>query len=346
MRCWVAVLLFPFYAVAAERPGDFAYGMPIQTEGNDALVQVELPQPVYETVVRADLGDVRVFNGAGEPVPHAFRPRVTARKERAAPMKLTLFPIHAEAGTRVDGVDLRIDRIGDRTVLNLRTPDGKRPAGATLVGYVADASAIEKPLGAIVLDLPPSPASVVAKVSIEASDDLRQWRALAYEAPVVRLESGGQRLEQLRIEFAPRRAKYLRISWALQARPLDLRGLAVEPADGIVEPEREWKQGSSAAKGKPGDYEFDLDGQFPVDRLRIALPQQNTVASVELSSRAKLADPWRRVATSTVYRLNREGEEVKSPDIAVPPSADRYWLLHIDQRGGGIGIEAPALHVG
>ena len=30
---------------------------------------------VYRGVVRADVSDLRVFNGAGEVVPHAFRPR-------------------------------------------------------------------------------------------------------------------------------------------------------------------------------------------------------------------------------------------------------------------------------
>ena len=37
---------------------------------------------MYDGVVRADLGDVRVFNAAGEVVPHALRPRLTETTEK------------------------------------------------------------------------------------------------------------------------------------------------------------------------------------------------------------------------------------------------------------------------
>lgn len=97
-------------------------------------------------------------------------------------------------------------------------------------------------------------------------------------------------------------------------------------------------------KGAPGEHQFDLGGQLPTDRLRVALPQPNTVASIALRSRAKPADPWRRVRTTVVYRLNRDGDEVKSAEVAVATNTDRYWL-RVDQRGGGIGLEAPRLYV-
>jgi len=61
------------------------------------------------------------------------------------------------------------------------------------------------------------------------------------------------------------------------------------------------------------------------------------VASLDVLSRSKPADPWRRVTAATVYRLLRDGDELTSADIAVASAADRYWLVKIDQRGGGIG---------
>ncbi|MGH9861462.1 MAG: DUF3999 family protein, partial [Candidatus Acidiferrales bacterium] len=60
-------------ALAAERPEDFAYGIPIQAGARSALYQVEIPLAVYRGVTRSDLGDVRVFSGAGETVPHALK---------------------------------------------------------------------------------------------------------------------------------------------------------------------------------------------------------------------------------------------------------------------------------
>ena len=87
-------------AYAAERPSDFAYGVPLEADGKEALYEVVLPASAYRGVVRADLADVRVFNGAGEVVPHAWRPRRTAGTEAAKPVALTLPPPGPTVATR------------------------------------------------------------------------------------------------------------------------------------------------------------------------------------------------------------------------------------------------------
>lgn len=76
------------------------------------------------------------------------------------------------------------------------------------------------------------------------------------------------------------------------------------------------------------------------------MPQSNAVASLDVLSRSKPADSWRRVTAATVYRLVREGDELTSADIEVASTADRYWLVKIDQRGGGIGGRPPGLSAG
>ena len=70
-------------AAAAQSPHDFAFGIPLATEGDDAFYRVELPAAVYTGAVRSDLGDMRVFNGDGAVVPFAFVPRAAAVRERA-----------------------------------------------------------------------------------------------------------------------------------------------------------------------------------------------------------------------------------------------------------------------
>jgi hypothetical protein len=332
---------------AAERPQDFAYGIPLALDGREAFYQVEVPRAVYEGVVRADLGDLRVFNAAGEVVPHALRSRVTSGKASPAPAKAALFPLRTDAPAGIEGLDLRVEQAAGRTVVNLRTRDGKPAGGTTLVGYLADASVVDAPLCAAVLELPASAGDVTARVRLEASDDLQRWTTLAPGASVLRLAAGGERLEQLRIEFPARKAKYLRLTWPGRPAPLELAGLAVEPGETVVEVPRQWHELPAVPlKDKPGEFEFDLGAQLPVDRLRIALPQTNTVAVIEALARAKPADPWRPVTRATVYRLNREGEELKSPDVTIGATADRYWLVKVDPRGGGIGGGQPLLGAG
>jgi len=338
MRLVIATILLLPALAAAEQPGDFAYGIPLRTSGQSAFHQLEVPRAVYEGVAGADLADVRVFNGAGEVVPHAFRPRVTTTRQAPPPVALALFPIHTDAPAGVGGVELRLETRGDRTAIDLRTPEGKPARGTKLVGYLADARALDTPIRAVALRLPARADQIVAKLTIEASDDLRRWDTLASGAPLVRLSSGGARLEQLRIEVSARKAKYLRVSWPGRSTAVELAGLDVEPGEATVDAPRQWNHVTGVTvKDRPGEHELDLGGQFPVDRLRVALPQPNTVASLEILARARAADPWHRVTAATAYRLTREGEELTSADIEVGPTTDRYWLVKVDQRGGGIG---------
>lgn len=342
---FAAILLVPALA-AAEQPRDFASGIPLET-GGGALVQVELPAAVYEGVVRADLGDLRIFNGAGEVVPHALRPRVTVTTRKSEPIPVPLFPIRTDAPSGVEGVQLRLDTRSGRTVIDLRAREGKAGSGATLVGYLADTRALDKPIRALRLELPAGADQLVARVTIEASDDLRQWATLASGAPLLKLSAGGQRLEQLGIEVPARTSKYLRISWPRAGPAVELSGLAVEPGEATAEVPRQWREvAATPAKDARGDHEFDLGGQFPVDRLRVGVPQPNTVAPVEILSRAKSADPWRRVTAATVYRLTRDGADVTGAELAIGVNTDRYWLVKPDPRGGGIGAGPLVLGAG
>lgn len=335
MSSLIPLLLLPALA-AAEQPQEFAYGIPLAVDGRQAFYQVQVPRAVYEGVLRADLGDLRIFNADGEVVPHAMRPQV-ATKTAPPPLRVALFPIRTDTPAGIDGLDLRIEKSGDRTVVNL-SRDGQPATGTKLVGYIADASGLQAPVRALTLELPASSDNVVSRLTVAASDDLRQWSVLAANASIVRLEASGERLEQLRIEFSAREARYLRLTSSGRGPIPELAGLAVESGESVVDAPREWKEASGVAvKGAPGELEVDLGGQFPVDRLRLKLPQVNTVVALELLARAQPADPWRRVTSATVYRLNREGEEVRSSDIAIGVTSDRYWLVKIDPRGGGIG---------
>ena len=69
-----------------------------------------LPPSVYRGITRGDLSDVRMFNGAGEIVPHAWRPRHTATADAPAPVMLTLFPLKAPAGASLESMSIKIRR--------------------------------------------------------------------------------------------------------------------------------------------------------------------------------------------------------------------------------------------
>jgi hypothetical protein len=335
---------------AAERPADFAYGMPLGVSGDEALYEVTLPPAVYRGVVRADVSDLRVFNGAGEVVPHAFRPRKTGRVEAGESQTLTLFPLKAPADASIDGLSISVRRgPGGTSSVNVTSTGAKATGEPRIVGFLIDLSAFDRALRALEFDWG-SGGSFAGKLRIEASEDLAAWRPLVSGAPLVNLEFGGQRLQQKRIELPMQKAKYRRLSWV--ASPAERTALPVletargELAGRTTEAPREWGRIGEGKSAQAGEYVFDLAGRFPVDRVRFELPQPNTIVQVEILTREQADQPWRPVTRGVIYRLRQGGGEVTSPDASVSANADRHWLLRVDQRGGGLGSGAPVMHAG
>lgn len=346
MRLLYACLLACTTAAAAEpRPEQFAYAVPVQIDAAQALQRLEIPQSAYEGAARLDIGDLRVFNGAGEPVPYAFMPRSAPGTAAAALRPLKYFPLQGARGTTAGALEIHAQRSADGTVVRVIANDGPRKSARTLVGYLVDASALKQPLATIELDWR-SAGDLVGSLRVEGSDDLARWTTLAAAAPLVSLQFDGERLEQKSVELPSVRYKYLRLSWPAEQAPIELITLRGRPRDVQIEPERRWKAVVGSAGEKPGEYLFDLGGRLPVDRLRIGLPQPNTLASVQVFARNRDDQPWQVISTGVLYRLQRDGREIANPDLAVAGSGWRFWLLRVDQKGGGIGQGEPTLQAG
>jgi hypothetical protein len=332
---------------AAERLADFAWSVPIELDAREGLHQLELDARVHQGISRRDLGDIRIFNAAGESVPYAFAPAPHFPAASQGSIALPFFPVHAERGAAMEGVELKIRTRADGTVLGLSAEPPRSGSVKGVVGYLVDASATRQPLAALRLQWTPIPGGTHSRVRLEASDDLAQWHVLADAVPLIDLELGSHRLQRDAITFAPRMLKYLRLSWLDGQEPLRLSGVTADAAITAAEPRRLWREvRGTAAQGTPNLYDYDLGGLFPLDRLRLALPEPNTVARVQILARERAADPWRPVSETIVYRLTRAGVESTSPDIAVPVNAERYWRLQVDARGGGLGAGVPVLTVG
>jgi len=332
-------------AACAESPSSFAYGIPIRADGGESLYRLELPRAVYQGVVRPDLGDVRVFNGAGEVVPHAFLPRAVVETQKRAPVALRFFPLYGDDPGQVDGLSLRVERNASGTIVQL-DERARTQASKKLLAYLVDATGLDDPLRALQVDVTGG-GSYAASVRVEASDDLSAWRTLAAGAPLVSLQHDGARLEQSRVELASTKARYLRIGWAAMPPGTSLGALRAELGDARVDASRRWEAVTGrAVPDKAGDYAFDTQGAFPADRVRFELPQVNTVVQIQLFSRARIDRDWRAVTRATVYRLRRDGVEITSPDLQIGEDPERYWLLRVDQKGGGLGAGDPKLVLG
>jgi len=311
-----------------------------------AYYAVTLSEDVYAHAHEASLADLRVLNGDGEPVPFTID-----ISRDPAPQTRTLQDVHWFA-TPVDdaqkpgaaGVVLGADGVLRAT--------GAQPAQASVRAWLVDLSQLPDrktaTVTALVVALPA--AEFQSGVTVQASDDLQHWSPVA-QATLFRLSNQGSTLVQDRIEFTGLRAKYLRLTWqgkppAPDAVRAELAaGAPIGPADSAIQ----WRTGLTPVQTPAaGDYQFDTSGVFPVERVKVRLPQANTVAQATLYARADAQAQWRPVTSARLFRLSGaggQGEQENAP-ITVPATGERYWRLQVDTRSGGLGAGAPQLAIG
>ena len=338
------------FAALAEpplHPEDFAYGLALTVDGQEALYQTILPLDVYRVTTRTDLGDLRVFNSQGEIVPHAIRRAVESGSSKLALAPLPFFPIYGTADRKLDGLQLHVQKDGNGTIVDLKS-DAQFDSAPRVVAYLLDISAIKDPIQSLDLDWKEGSAGFSTRVSVAAGDDLAHWSTIVADATLARLEFQGEKLLQRAIELpAAVRVKYLRLAWSAGQTPFELSGVKAKLADAITDSPRAWIAApAGAVPGKPGEYGFDLGAHIPVDRVRVALPQVNTLAQAHLFSRSAIDGPWQSVADATLYRLISGGREIHSADLLTATRSDRYWLLRVEEKGGGLGQGAPVMHAG
>ncbi|TXD55790.1 DUF3999 domain-containing protein [Ralstonia sp. TCR112] len=303
---------------------------------------VTLSEDVYAHAHEANLADLRILNGDGEPVPFTVDiPR------DPAPQARTLHDVHWFA-TPIDdaqtpgaaGVVLGTDGVLRAT--------GVQPSQASVRAWVVDLSQLRDTVTALVVALPA--AEFQSGVSVQASDDLQHWSPVA-QATLFRLSNQGSTLVQDRIEFTGLRAKYLRLTW--QGKPPAPDAVRAEVAAGapvaLADSAIQWRSGLTPVQTPTaGDYQFDTGGVFPVERVKIHLPQANTVAQATLYARADAQATWRPVTSARLFRLagaDGKGEQ-ENAAITVPATGERYWRLQVDTRSGGLGAGAPQLAIG
>ncbi len=323
----------------APKPGDFARGVRLKTEGAAPIYRLALPDALYRVATRDDLGDVRVFNGAGAPVSHVLiRPRVA--ETAAERVDLPFFPIHDRETGAAEQV-VRFQLAPDGAVIRI----GQEPAEREerIIGCLVDAGRLRRSPEALILDWS-SPESGAVSAAVEGSHDLSRWQPLAPKVVLARLRYGQYALEQRTIPLPERRFNYLRVRWLDE--PLDVTKIAVRLSPVRQEAARRTLPltgRKTEAENGPA-FLYDAGGRFPVDRAAVAMTGSNRLLEGVLSSRPENGEDWRVRLRGLFYRLTL-GESILESDPADLPSivTDRHWRLEPASGQSGAGAAPPDL---
>lgn len=372
-RIYAAVAALVFLAAAAGAsigPGDFAHGRAIALRGAGPLQTLLLDLPVYRGTVEPRLADLRVFNAAGESVPHAIRALAQPRPAESDVVKVPLFrlpriapgeplsqgmnlaaggarPYRIDAEVSADGAILRLESggaVGERTADDDVTP-GTAPPPAPPAAYLVDLSQLRRPVVGLDLVLGQAPVEFVVPLRIEGSDDLVRFRTLGTRAALTRLEQSGHRIESSRVDFSAARYRYLKVSWSGAKLPVEIEAVRARLAPESEPPPRDAARiPGRAVEEEGGTFLFDLGGEVPVDQVQVDLPDANTLVEAELFSGPGDTGPWARHYTGLLYELEHSGL-VRNPTVHWPVTRHRYFKLVVSEKGGGLGSGAPTLEV-
>ncbi len=353
-RLFAVVLLLPLSLLAKQdvspKPNDFAYGMPLEVDGDGALYSFELPTEVCRYSTRSDLGDLRIFNGYSEVVPHLLSPGVEPEIPQVEPVELPFFPIKETQDGADPAAQLQINIATDDKGAVIDYWQRGEGLPQSIVGrYLIDASALQQPLEKLLLDWDEADEGFLFPIILESSNDLANWSEVKTDTSLASLSQGGYHLRQNEIVLpVSSQAKYYRLHWPLGDKGVLLTSLRAVPLQQGNEMPRRWQQYRPTGEGEgKGEYIFHVDGHFPFDRARIILPQSNTVVSARLFSRSAEANsPWRRRFLGLLYNLVRDGHELSSEAVQMAAVDAPYWKLEIETDGGGLGGGEPLLELG
>ena len=349
-------------AQAPLRPENFAYRSNIDTGGAGPFHRLALPIEVYQGAASPDLADLRVFNGQGEAVPYALlrseSQTVSRQTESAAPF----FPLPApsKASSGAGDISVTVRQTADGSLVSVRQPAARTEPGGLTAGVAIDASMVKGSIRSLRLVTGAS-AEPFHAYTIESSQDLQHWQVLKHDAQLVHLEHAGHRVDSDRAEWDAAASRYLRLLWDDPQRAPEIKSVLLGAVEtGFNQPVRIWTAGMAPSLPQPGIYEYAWAGQMPLEKLRIDLPQVNTLAPLtiqyfpaqqrqppRLGWHRRHEEPrWQYLAQTVVYRLQAPQGEVKSADIELHGEVANRVRLAMDARGGGIGSAPPVLRIG
>lgn len=338
---WTVLICIAGMTLCAQADqSDYARGRVLDTSDQSLVQRLTIPDDVYEWTVRADLGDLRLFNSSQEEMPFSLR-RPQHAEEFSPWVALPLFPLPSAENGSAGQPRVRVEVNDLGTIIAYSA--GVEP-GETAEAFLLDASGLDSVPTEMQLHWPHGGAEdFVSRVRVETSDDLNTWRTLIAGTTLASLSGSAEEIRHSvalnRIELPRRQARYLRITQIEGTAPLAISGVRVRHRR-LELPQRRWRTlDGSALKG---GWEFTSGGWYPVDRLRVGESgSANYLASAHLYSRSDENAAWRERGLRTFYRSSIGGQVVESEPLVID-EGDRFWRVEFE----GEGIQVPVLTIG
>jgi len=341
------VLTAPTAAATAVTPGDFAHSHELKITLEGAIHRFTLPRFVYEGLIQSQRLDLAVFNSNAEIVPFIVREAAPVYDFIDWSVSVPFYElppdsrnVRAENFTGIGPADIYVQTGVGGQVISVTS--GGRREELRERRYLLDFSSIEEKSDAVDhqlwLTLPD--ARISARVSAFESANLRDWRPLLTDEPLIQLQGEDSSLVSDRIILprAPQRYVLLRIMDVDPSFELKGVGYLVMVLVSYLHEENMWIDGTAAPNGGNPAFEYDLLGPFPVIRVNFLL-QEHGFHWVRFFSRPTINAGWQArgrmplsmIATSQVTLGENESvTSNESTPVILRESEHRFWRIEFE----------------
>ena len=329
LRTWLAAAALALPAGAAQAvadansPAAYAIRIPVTLAADAPLQRVVLPPEVLVRLQNAGYADVRLFNGAGQPVPMALA-GVAAASAPEESVALPAYPILGTAAAAgpagLEGLSLHIEERQGQRVVRIDTAGTGDAAPAQAVrGALLDARSVQLPVARMALDAD-LPAGQPVTFTVQASKDLKSWRPLA-ETVLYRTDATATPATepaqlgtgQIDLQRADLKDHYLRVTWGDAA--VTLRGATLTTTRDMGPRERVSARMAVPALTNPREIALALPFATPLAALQITPQGSNVLVPVRVLGRNDREQPWAHLASAVVYKMATGGREQASGPI-------------------------------
>lgn len=335
----------------------FAQAITLTPNEPSAIHTLLLPDDVYRGTVDSNLADLRVYNQAGQQVPHAIRPQLALTERVTKREELPLFPLRATPGAPDPSSALALSATRDKRGVIIRVEASLGEGGRAkpprrsvrdestgrVTAYLLDLSQWQGPIDSLHVTFERAPGDYVVAITVEASDDLSDFRRIGRPQSLVHLDYGGNSIDRSQLVLPRLSARYLRLTWGgTLLRPIaSVQGESgrYESADSLV---------TQLVRGNPESPDthlYDLKGAMPIDGLRLVLTEDNVLVNASISGADDKSGPFRPLHQGIFYRIRHRGALLESPSVPVARTRARYVRMSLSAQGGGLGTIAPDLEL-
>ncbi|MFZ6721067.1 DUF3999 family protein [Undibacterium sp. Ji49W] len=343
----------------------------ITTQGNGPYYRLNLPVGIYPGSVHPDLHDVRVRNAAGDLLSFAWVDTETETAELRS-TKVALFPLPAEQSLTVNTAgSFRQNPDGSLTQLSEWKTDKKK----TVPAWILDVSQSKGQLLQARLELA-TQVNGLFGFSLEASDDLKNWRLISADEQVIQLQHQNASVQKLEISLHHATARYLRLRWRDADQAPELLGVTVDSQQqSYTPPPLQWSALIQPKACSNTYCDYPLPEKTPIDSLRLQLSEPNTLATVSVLGQlppaqntvsyrhhhnplyplhvlrhhkqvtAQQTDREVWLNETLAYRLSLPNGEAKSPDLLLDGASYKGLRLQTTGPVSSLGKPPPGIQI-